>query len=186
MVTVLEEPLPKVKKRKVQSRLASFLESLSNESVGYTINTIIQVAVFPFFGIFLSLSANMLTSGIHSFFGLSRIYILRRIFSGFGKKQTSKGSALECVTNIVASVFINFLVTMFVYPFVGVHIPISSNIGITMVFLLVTLMRMYILRSWFNMIMVRRRKAKKALKKAMKARSRALLIEQMEYINGNG
>jgi predicted PurR-regulated permease PerM len=85
------------KKKKRQSKVSCFLESLSNEAIGYAINTTIQVLIFPLFGIFLSLSVNMATSGVHSFFGLLRIYVVRRLFSRLGKKQSKRSSFIECI-----------------------------------------------------------------------------------------
>lgn len=164
-----EEPIiPKVKNPKKQTKLSSFLESLSNEGLGYLINTTVQLAVFPLMGIHLSLSLNLLISGIHSFFGLSRIYILRRLFNITGKKQSKKLSLIESITNIVAGTVIIFFVQLYVYPLFGVVMAMSTNLGVTIIFLIITLIRLYVLRRIFNARTVAKRKAKKAAKKLMK------------------
>lgn len=168
----------KKKKKKQQSKLACFLESLSNEAVGYAINTTIQVLVFPLFGIYLSLTTNMITSGAHSFFGLARIYVVRRLFSRLGKKQSKRSSLLECLTNIVAGTIINFFCTLWVYPLFGATISTGNTFWITIVFLVVTLTRLYVLRRVFNNKLAARRKAKKAMKKAIKEHKKQELLEQ--------
>ena len=119
-------------------------------------------------GIHLSLSLNLLISGIHSFFGLSRIYILRRLFNITGKKQSKKLSLIESITNIVAGTVIIFFVQLYVYPLFGVVMAMSTNLGVTIIFLIITLIRLYVLRRIFNARTVAKRKAKKAAKKLMK------------------
>jgi uncharacterized membrane protein (DUF485 family) len=164
-----------VKKRKQQSKLACFLESLSNESVGYAINTAIQIVIFPMFGVFLPLAVNMVSSGVHSFFGLLRIYVIRRLFSRMGKKQSRRSSLAECIANVVAGTIISFFVTLLIYPLVGAQVSTGDTFGITLIFLIVTLTRLYILRRVFNNKLEAKRKAKKALKKALKAQKQDLL-----------
>jgi dipeptide/tripeptide permease len=172
-----EEPtISKVKTSRKQTKIASFLESLSNEFIGYIINTIVQLAVFPLFGLHLSLSLNLLISSIHSFFGLIRIYILRRLFNitEKHKKQNKRSSLLESITNIVSGTLISFVAQLYVYPLVGVVMAISTNIGVTIVFLILTLIRLYVLRRIFNNRTAAKRKAKKAAKKALKLKLKRL------------
>lgn len=163
---------------KKQSKISSFLESLSNEVVGYVLNTAVQLLIFPLFGINLSLSLNLFISGVHSFFGLSRIYILRRLFNISGKKQSKKSSLLESVTNIIAATIINFFVQLYVYPIFGVVMSVGSNLGITVIFLIITLIRLYVLRRMFNKRTKAIHKAKKAARKALKAQQKVLILNE--------
>jgi uncharacterized membrane protein (DUF485 family) len=157
-----------VPKKKQQSKFSSFLESLSNEALGYVINTTIQVLIFPLFGVFLPLSVNMTTSGVHSFFGIIRIYTVRRLFSRLGKKQSRRSSLIECIVNVIAGTIISFFATLWIYPLFGADISTGSTFGITLAFLAVTLTRLYVLRRMFNNKLAAKRKAKKALKKNKK------------------
>ena len=168
---------------KKQSKLSSFLESLSNEVVGYILNTTVQLLIFPLFGLNLSLSLNLFISGIHSFFGLSRIYILRRLFNLSGKKQSKKSSLLESVTNIVAGTIISFFVQLYVYPIFGVVMSMGSNFGITIIFLVITLIRLYVLRRMFNKRTKAIHKAKKAAKKEQKRLLKLQTIEEENAIS---
>ncbi len=154
------------KKGKKQTKLHSLIESVSNESLGYLINTTIQIIVFPFFGLNLSIALNLFISGVHSAFGVTRIYLLRRLFDYSFKKQTKKISLYESITNIVAGTIITFIAQIYLYPLLGIPLSTGSNLYITLLYLTITLIRMYILRRIFNKKTKRAHKAAKLLKKS--------------------
>ncbi len=63
-----------------QSRAMSLVESVTNVVVGYVLAVATQIAVFPWFGIEISLADNL---GIGTAFvgvSLARGYLLRRLF----------------------------------------------------------------------------------------------------------
>ena len=63
-----------------QSRRMSFLESLTNVAVGYGVAVTTQIAVFPLFGLEVSLSDNLVIGAIFTGISILRSYTLRRIF----------------------------------------------------------------------------------------------------------
>jgi len=63
-----------------QSRRMSFLESLTNVAVGYGVAVTAQIAVFPMFGLEVSLSDNLVIGAIFTAISILRSYTLRRIF----------------------------------------------------------------------------------------------------------
>lgn len=63
-----------------QSRRMSFLESLINVAVGYGVAVTAQIAVFPLFGLEVSLSDNLVIGAIFTGISILRSYALRRIF----------------------------------------------------------------------------------------------------------
>ena len=63
-----------------QSRRMSFLESLTNVAVGYGVAVTAQIAVFPLFGLEVSLSDNLVIGAIFTGISIFRSYTLRRIF----------------------------------------------------------------------------------------------------------
>lgn len=63
-----------------QSRRMSFLESLTNVAVGYGVAVTAQIAVFPLFGLEVSLSDNLVIGAIFTGISILRSYTLRRIF----------------------------------------------------------------------------------------------------------
>lgn len=63
-----------------QSRRMSFLESLTNVAVGYGVAVTAQIAVFPLFGLEVSLSDNLVIGAIFTGISILRSFTLRRIF----------------------------------------------------------------------------------------------------------
>lgn len=64
-----------------QSRRASALEAVINVVVGYWIAVAAQVAIFPLFGLQVTLAENMAMGGLFTVVSLIRSYALRRLFN---------------------------------------------------------------------------------------------------------
>lgn len=64
-----------------QSRRASVLEAVVNVLVGYWIAVLAQIAIFPLFGLQVSLGENMAMGGLFTVVSLLRSYALRRLFN---------------------------------------------------------------------------------------------------------
>lgn len=71
-----------------QSRLGSFLESLMNVAIGYTVALISQIVVFPFYGIHVSLTTNLMIGAWFTVISIVRSYVLRRWFNGLTVKRS--------------------------------------------------------------------------------------------------
>ena len=65
----------------MQTRKQSLVESLTNVAVGYIIAVLSQLAVFPLFGITVSISDNLLIGLYFTVISLVRGYLLRRYFN---------------------------------------------------------------------------------------------------------
>ena len=63
-----------------QSRRLSLVESITNVAVGYLLAVIMQIVVFPWFGIHPSLGENLAIGSIFTGISLLRSYALRRLF----------------------------------------------------------------------------------------------------------
>lgn len=68
-----------------QSRRMSLVESCVNVAVGYGVAVGAQVAIFPLFGIRVSLTDNMLIGVAFTLVSLGRSYALRRVFNWIGR-----------------------------------------------------------------------------------------------------
>ena len=64
-----------------QSRLHSGLESFVNTAVGYLTTVVLQLLVFPMFGVQPKLSHNMTIAVIFYVIAFVRLYLLRRFFN---------------------------------------------------------------------------------------------------------
>jgi len=63
-----------------QSRRMSLWESITNVAVGYALAIITQILVFPWFGLYPSLSENLGIGTVFTVAALIRGYALRRLF----------------------------------------------------------------------------------------------------------
>ena len=64
--------------------------------------------------------------------------------------QTKIQSFVEALSNVAIGFSIALLTQIIVFPFFGIDIPLSKNIGITAVFTVVSIVRSYVVRRWFN------------------------------------
>ena len=63
-----------------QSRRMSVVEALTNVAVGYGIAVLTQIALFPIFGLHVSLADNLVIGLVFTTVSLGRGYALRRVF----------------------------------------------------------------------------------------------------------
>lgn len=70
-----------------QTRTHSAIESIANTAIGYGISLLTQLAVFPLFGIHVSLVQNMWIGVIFTVVSLARSYILRRAFNYWSNQR---------------------------------------------------------------------------------------------------
>ena len=67
----------------MQSRLASFIESVVNIAIGYGVAVGSQLAIFPLFGIDIPLSDNLAIGLWFTAISLVRSYVVRRMFNAW-------------------------------------------------------------------------------------------------------
>lgn len=63
-----------------QTRKASLVETLLNTALGYGVALAAQIIVFPWFGINIPLSSNILIGAVFTVVSIARGFILRRMF----------------------------------------------------------------------------------------------------------
>ena len=76
-----------------QSRLMSLVESLANVLVGYVVAVVTQMAVFPLFGLAVTVTENLLIGLIFTVVSIVRSYALRRAFEGLRVRQSAMASS---------------------------------------------------------------------------------------------
>jgi len=76
-----------------QSRLMSLLESLANVLVGYGVAVATQMAVFPLFGLAVTIAENLLIGLIFTAVSIVRSYALRRGFEALRVRQSAMASS---------------------------------------------------------------------------------------------
>jgi hypothetical protein len=76
-----------------QSRLMSMVESLANVLVGYGVAVVTQMAVFPLFGLAVTVTENLLIGLIFTAVSIVRSYALRRGFEALRVRQSARASS---------------------------------------------------------------------------------------------
>lgn len=64
--------------------------------------------------------------------------------------QTKKQSAVESFVNIVVGLVTSFLIQLVLYPLLKIPVTFGQNIIITIVFFVVSFLRGYLVRRYFN------------------------------------
>jgi hypothetical protein len=64
--------------------------------------------------------------------------------------QTRLESLIESLTNILIGYGVAFASQLVIFPYFDIHIPFTTNLWIGAWFTLVSLIRSYVLRRWFN------------------------------------
>lgn len=80
-----------------QSRLMSLAESLANVLVGYGVAVVTQMAVFPLFGLAVTVTENLLIGLIFTAVSIVRSYALRRGFEALRVRQLGQHAVADAV-----------------------------------------------------------------------------------------
>ena len=65
-------------------------------------------------------------------------------------QQSRLGSLIESIVNILIGYGIAITSQVIIFPWYGIHLPLQENMIIGMWFTLVSLLRSYCIRRWFN------------------------------------
>ena len=64
--------------------------------------------------------------------------------------QKKTKSLIESITNTVIGLISSFIIQLIIYPTLKIEVSISQNIIITLVFCIVSILRGYLIRRFFN------------------------------------
>jgi hypothetical protein len=64
--------------------------------------------------------------------------------------QTRLGSLIEALFNTVIGLAVSMVANHLVFPAFGFHPSVGQNITISVIYTVISLVRQYILRRWFN------------------------------------
>lgn len=65
-------------------------------------------------------------------------------------QQTKLGSFYESLMNIAIGAVVALISQLLVFPMFGIDVPLSTNLGIMAWFTLISVIRSYVIRRWFN------------------------------------
>jgi NhaP-type Na+/H+ or K+/H+ antiporter len=69
--------------------------------------------------------------------------------------QTRLHSFIESIVNVMIGFGVAILSQVLIFPLYGIHIPLSSNFKIGAWFTAISIVRSYIVRRWFNALMMK-------------------------------
>jgi hypothetical protein len=72
------------------------------------------------------------------------------------KGQTHLHSTIEALLNTLIGFTINIVVQIYTFKAFGIQVTIAENFEIGFVFLVVSTLRSYVIRRWFNVIMLKK------------------------------
>lgn len=76
----------------MQSKKLSVIESVVNTTSSFIVGILTQIVIFPFYGLKVSIAANISMTLIFSLTSLIRSYIVRRIFNRLTEKEERKAA----------------------------------------------------------------------------------------------
>ena len=64
--------------------------------------------------------------------------------------QTRLQSFIESTINVLLGWIVALVLQLFIFPLYGIHVPISTNIQISIIFTIAAILRSYLVRRYFN------------------------------------
>ncbi len=64
--------------------------------------------------------------------------------------QSRRMSMIEVATNIVIGLVVSFISQIAIFKLYDIHISVTQNIEITIWFTVISIIRSYLIRRWFN------------------------------------
>jgi len=64
--------------------------------------------------------------------------------------QTKKQSIIEVIANTLVGFIISVIVSVFLFPMMGIPVTFGENLGITLIFTVISLIRSFVMRRIFN------------------------------------
>lgn len=64
--------------------------------------------------------------------------------------QTRLGSFIEAWINVAIGFSINFAANLLIFPLFGMHISLSNNFLMGLIYTAISVARSYVIRRWFN------------------------------------
>lgn len=64
--------------------------------------------------------------------------------------QSRIQSLIEALANIAIGLGVALVAQVVVFPWFGIHVSLGTNLQISVVFTVISLVRSYVLRRWFN------------------------------------
>ena len=64
--------------------------------------------------------------------------------------QTRLGSLIEAIINTCIGFLINYFANLLIFPLFGMHISLTNNVLMGLIYTVISVVRSYTIRRWFN------------------------------------
>ena len=147
-----------------QSAKKSLVESIIQTFVGTVFGFLIAFVVFPLFGVYTTVQTISGITIVFMFVGIFKNFLIRRLFnwihhlnafqwlSGDQKKYQS---LIESSSQTIIGTIVSFLLSLLIYPMFGLHIPIIKITGITLVFMMTSVLKNFVVRRYFENVKIK-------------------------------
>lgn len=141
-----------------QSTGKSIIESIIVTSVGTVIGFILSFVIFPIFGIHTDAATIGGITMAFMIIGLIKNFLIRRFFNWlhynptlfWNPNQNRYQSLLESGIQTIIGTITSFWLSVWLYPYFGIDVPMLNIGGITLTFMLVSIIKNYIVRRYFE------------------------------------
>ena len=69
--------------------------------------------------------------------------------------QSRRGSLIEALINTAIGFSINYFANLLIFPLFGMHISMTANLVLGMLYTIISVVRGYVIRRWFNGYIIR-------------------------------
>ncbi len=69
--------------------------------------------------------------------------------------QSKRGSLIESLINVLVGYSVALVSQLVIFPLFNIHIPFSDNLLIGLWFTVISIVRSYVIRRWFNRLVKR-------------------------------
>jgi hypothetical protein len=69
--------------------------------------------------------------------------------------QNRLNSFIESIANVIIGFLINFIANIYILTLFGFNITINQSIQIGLIFTLISIIRSYLIRRWFNKVIIK-------------------------------
>lgn len=134
-----------------QSSYESLMESALNALIGYLTALMAQTLILPAYDVHISARAHLMLALWMTSISLMRSYCFRRYFNRLSRKgQSKKSSFVEAVINMLAGYGVAVASHIVFMQVQGVSISMGAHLSIGGWMAVVSVIRSYLLRRFFN------------------------------------
>ena len=147
-----------------QSTKKSMVESMMQTFIGTVFGFLLAFIIFPMFGVYTSVQTISGITIVFMFVGIFKNFLIRRFFNWMHhhpekfkflrKKQRWNQSLIESSSQTIIGTVVSFLLSLIIYPMFGLYIPVIKITGITLVFMVTSVLKNYFIRRYFENVKI--------------------------------